>query len=734
MFNFRKLFSILMLLVSNLALSANICVPDNSPGACDSTQATIELAVTNAIAGDTITLAVGNFDTAAQVVIDKNLTLTGAGSANSIINLSFDTGTAGDARGWFLVNPAVVFNINNVALDGTGQLIYQGIRHRGSGNVDNVAFSNIQYNASGPNYQGVAIAAFGDGITSVTNSSFEAIGRIGVLYFGTGINGSVFDSNTYMGKGVGDFLDYGLDISAGADITVSNNRIENNFGIASVDGSVSAGALVSTFFAAGTTTNFVSNTFVNSSNGIIVGFDGADTSTVTAYCNVIIGNTTNGIGSSAPTVDARENWWGCNAGPNNVGCDTTGGTVNFTEWLLLALTPGVTEMNIGDPATTLTADLTGDSGGGLSTGAPFNCTVPDGTQMNFDGGALGTVSPTTVPTTNGIAVSNFTPVSAGTANDITVTTNDGGETISTQIIILSADVSISKTLAETAPYNSGQTLNYSIDINNSGPNDATDVTVFDTPTNITITSINVVGGVTDCTNLTLVSGCLVGEGVVGTLASGDTVTLNITATIDSDGMFDNGIIVSSNEFDSNLANNTDNTGNGGSTAVVELAIDKSLAESAPFLSGQILNYTIVVNNTGPDNATNVTVTDTPSNMNLTSVNVTGGVTDCTAATLLTGCQVGEAVIGTLAVGDSVTLDITATIVTSGFFDNIVSVDSTEQDSNAGNNVDNNGNGGAAEAIPVPTLSQWLLYILISLILLVTFINTRSKDRSLNHSK
>jgi len=91
-------------------------------------------------------------------------------------------------------------------------------------------------------------------------------------------------------------------------------------------------------------TNICVNTFVNCSNGIVVG---------------------------------------TNVGPNITDYDAASGMVTFTEWLQLTLTSGVNEMTLGDNPTTLSADLTGDSAGGHSTAAPFNCTVPDSTQMNF---------------------------------------------------------------------------------------------------------------------------------------------------------------------------------------------------------------------------------------------------------------------------------------------------------------------------------------------------------------
>ena len=144
---------------------------------------------------------------------------------------------------------------------------------------------------------------FGTGNVDISNSTFDEIGRVGVLYFGAGITGSDFSDNTYVGKGAGDWLDYALDISAGAIVNVDGNDISNNKGIASSDGSTSGGILVSTFFAAGTEATITDNTITNNSSGILVGFDGADASTVVANNNNITGND-NGVSSTAAEVDA----------------------------------------------------------------------------------------------------------------------------------------------------------------------------------------------------------------------------------------------------------------------------------------------------------------------------------------------------------------------------------------------------------------------------------------------
>ncbi|MCB0035324.1 MAG: right-handed parallel beta-helix repeat-containing protein, partial [Anaerolineales bacterium] len=189
--------------------------------------------------GDVLELSADTF--AEEVHVTKSLTIQGDSKTTTILNPTKNTGTAGDARAWWLVDSGVDLTLQRMTFDGTGYKVWQAIRNKGSGTIDDVAFTEIKFDESGPSYAGTAVAAFGTGNVNITNAMFSEIGRVGVLYFGTGITGSTFSGNMYTGKGDGDFLDYALDISAGAVVTVDDNTISDNRGVASSDGSASAG-------------------------------------------------------------------------------------------------------------------------------------------------------------------------------------------------------------------------------------------------------------------------------------------------------------------------------------------------------------------------------------------------------------------------------------------------------------------------------------------------------------
>lgn len=313
--------------IPKMVNGAVIAVPADQPS--------IAAAIGVALSGDTIMVSAGEYTGTGQLHITTDLTIIGSGKDVTILKPGYNTGSSGDSRGWFLVDDAIEFNLFDLTLDGSGQLIWQAIRHKGPGNIDNVHFTEIKYNESGPSYAGTAIAAFGTGDVNISNSMFTEIGRVGVLYFGPGITSSTYHGNTYMGKGVGDWLDYALDISAGAYVNVDSNSISGNRGVASSDGSASAGILVSTFFGAGTEAHITRNMLTDNTIGVAVGYDGSDASTAVIQNNNIAGNEY-GVVSTASVVDAQINWWGDASGPSGQGPgtgDTVSTNVLFCPWL-----------------------------------------------------------------------------------------------------------------------------------------------------------------------------------------------------------------------------------------------------------------------------------------------------------------------------------------------------------------------------------------------------------------
>lgn len=394
----------------------------------------IQDAVTAASPGETLEV-LSSVHAEGLVVIDRDLTLRGATGTETIM-ANTSTGDAGDARAWFLVQSGVQLDVQDLTFDGAGFSVHQVFRHRGSGSFDNVRFRDIQFNASGPNYAGSAIVAFGDGPVDVRDCHFSQIGRQGIFYFGSAVSGSIVENNTYLGKGTGDFLDYGIEAGGGADVILRNNTVSDCRGEASVDGSDSAAIFVSTFFGPGTTALIESNSVTDSTAGLIVGFAGQpESSVVTASFNRIVGNDLGLQSGSSNTVAAQNNWWGCNNGPGASGCDVLDGpgTIDADPNLVLSLAASNTTLQVGETAN-LDAELFRNSQG---TDTSSSGTVPDGIEAIFDGGSLGTVAPALDTTQSAVADSVFSAETVGT--DAVSATVDG------QIVFLPITVESSGT-------------------------------------------------------------------------------------------------------------------------------------------------------------------------------------------------------------------------------------------------------------------------------------------------
>jgi uncharacterized repeat protein (TIGR01451 family) len=222
----------------------------------------------------------------------------------------------------------------------------------------------------------------------------------------------------------------------------------------------------------------------------------------------------------------------------------------------------------------------------------------------------------------------FQPVSPVTAAD---------EARSQAAVLGSADLSL--TMSDSPdPVRPGQTLVYTIAVNNSGPDTAENLTVTNIlPTGVTYVSASGTGWTCNkvTTNMVICTRPSLAVGLA------PYIDLNLQAPA-APGTIMNAAQVSSSSDDANTNNNTDSE----YTLVADEADLSLIKTAAPdtVYSGEAITYTLSVSNAGPDAASTVTVTDDlPNGVTYQSASgdgwtcgESGGTVNCTRASLAVG--------------------------------------------------------------------------------------------------
>lgn len=215
-----------------------------------------------------------------------------------------------------------------------------------------------------------------------------------------------------------------------------------------------------------------SNTITGLDEGVtVVPMSGAGATGLAMRFNRIAGNGTGLTSTVTEPVDAERNWWGCNEGPNQPGCDTVTGAVDFDPWLVLGLTANPTTISTDGDTSELTADLTQDSDG-AGAGPGF----PEGTPIAF-ATDLGTVaSPRS--TADGVAMSTLT--SGDTEGVASTTATLDSETANAPVTIVAPPepavlrLKVSPRRATAGP---GRKVRYTLTARNTGETDAANAQV-----------------------------------------------------------------------------------------------------------------------------------------------------------------------------------------------------------------------------------------------------------------
>ncbi len=254
---------------------------------------------------------------------------------------------------------------------------------------------------------------------------------------------------------------------------------------------------------------------------------------------------------------------------------------------------------------------------------------------------------------NGAAGANILNVANITGAD-QADSDGSNDSDSASVTVQSADLSISKIVDLPTP-NVGDTINYTVTLENNGPDAATNVEVLDLlPAGLLYLSDSTSAG-------SYASGT--GFWSIGTVTTGDSTVLMINALVDagiSDSTVTNSATVTSvDQADPDSSNNTDTV--GIDVSGTDLAIEKIVDIAMPF-EGDTLTFTMTLANLGPDAATGVEVTDLlPDGLTYSSDTTSHG-----AYVSATGLWT----VGGLVFPDTATLRLLAT-VDSGTVDSVI---------------------------------------------------------------
>ena len=243
--------------------------------------------------------------------------------------------------------------------------------------------------------------------------------------------------------------------------------------------------------------------------------------------------------------------------------------------------------------------------------------------------------------------------------DPDITNNKGNATID---VPLTVDLEVIKDVSNKNPY-FGEMITWFISIKNNGPDIATNVVLYD------LLDDGLIFNSYDST---------VGEyannsWIVGQLNVNEIVYLNITCIVDDWGMISNYAVANCSEYDLDISNNND-TEVIDASPVADLAVVKLVNVSSPNYD-DLVKWTIIVTNNGPNDATGVLVRESLPK-GLTLIRTSDFV-----------YSDGSWYVGDLNVGEEKYLELICRVSSTGTFKNIVSIQGNEFDPDVSNNND-----------------------------------------------
>ncbi len=369
-----------------------------------------------------------------DAVNDAGITLVGGTSGNQVLNNIVTTNTIGIYLNGSsqLVQNNSIFN-NNLPGSGSGNGIYSD-----QGLINSTVNANCFPGTPATFHANASIIILGSSSGGACFPGSQPISNVALT------NNTLTNDNLFY-------------LIGGSNYTITGNT---NTGSAThavqIDGGVSGATISNNNFSNGAFSAIrVSNNSGCSTNSGIV-----------ATCNRLVNFGDDAIRLTAGTytggansLNAENNWFGCNAGPGATGCETItdpSGQVDFTPWLTLTLAANPPLVAQGS-TTTLTASLNTNS-----ASAATSCGI-NGAPTAF-ASTCGTVNPASTTTTGGNATSTLTVTApAGTCS---AQTTIDGQTVTQSVSVAQVStptITIVDPFGCTGP---GDVLNVTVTVTN----------------------------------------------------------------------------------------------------------------------------------------------------------------------------------------------------------------------------------------------------------------------------
>jgi uncharacterized repeat protein (TIGR01451 family) len=305
-----------------------------------------------------------------------------------------------------------------------------------------------------------------------------------------------------------------------------------------------------------------------------------------------------------------------------------------------------------------------------SFGGPFNFVGPDNTAGTFF--------------TNGGSLSQFNSFRYLKYKAF-FTTTDGTLTPSLHDATIcynnpSAVLNISMT-ADRNPAPVELNFNYKPVITNTGDTSATNVTLTDVlPALVTFTAASSSQGSCTYDSPTTTVTC-----IIGTMAPGATVNVQITVKPRNEGTLNNTATITAGNWNPATGNNSASVNGLPAVKQADLSVQKTAAPNPIFISQNVVYTMVAKNNSTVVGATGVVLTDSlPPSMTFVSASTSQG-------SLITppvgSSGIVTANIGSLGFGATATVTVTVKATTGGVIANTASVTGDQSDPNPANNSD-----------------------------------------------